>query len=242
MTNILLLLLIFCNLLPVVLSIYKSLDIWESGQWATTLVSNFGMARGGLVNINYNIRPMNSSMPYNSYLLLVLVSNNQRMGWYSSMPMFSDNHVITNGDKVQDLCNKPSLYRAVVFGTGSLTYTIPNDADVFSLYALQCVTSNDTPWLPSLPTYENSDGSYSTDGDGSVNSIGVSIDVFMVNIRPNAPPAVPIAAAPSDDSLVTAADTLTKHVSHLSINNVFLPRMYTGFIILHLLLLVGLMG
>jgi len=151
--------------------IYVSTDISSEVPWATTLVHMFGMAQGGIISIDYDVTSEDRSVPNESYLLLLVAGEHATRGWYNSMPDQGDFTFASSS--VSQYCNTPSLYRNVVSGSGSGTITHKLGdyntmySDRFSVYALQCLSSNTNSSL--------------------VQTLTTHLEVSMVNLLPNTP-------------------------------------------------------
>lgn len=105
----------------------------RSGIFGDFLVTDFGMAVGGVVQVDYNVRPQNASAPSDSYLLLLIMSSEQKDGWYGGLEK-SDTANINN------LCNQPAMLRREIFGSGSINFDIDYAVglDRYSVGLLQC--------------------------------------------------------------------------------------------------------
>eukprot|EP01032_Pedospumella_encystans_P013610 gene13610-15660_t len=94
------------------------------------------MAVGGVVEVDYNVRPQNVSAPSDSYLLLLIMSSDQKDGWYGGLGK-SDTDVTQN---INNLCNQPAMLRREIFGSGSIKFDIDYAVglDQYSVGVLQC--------------------------------------------------------------------------------------------------------
>lgn len=126
--------------------------------FANSLLTDFGMAYGGKIQIQYDIT--NTPYPYENniqrHLVFVVVTDTQRQGWYSSL----------NGNPT-NYCELPSQARYVVQGSDSDEFQFDVIAlRKYSVIMLQC-------WQP---TY------YS-----SINkpTFKISVDVTATNAVPN---------------------------------------------------------
>lgn len=192
--------------------VYVAEHISSGEVWATTLVHKFGMAQGGVISVDYSVSVENNSFPYDSYVLLLVTGEHADKGWYNSMP--NQGKFVDDSDTVRRCCNRPSLYRDVVSGSGTVTYKLDENtmySDRFSVYALQCVPSSVNASL------------------ASNNRVTTSLEISMVNL---------LSGAPID----TTTTTNLKDVSHLSISLEFMPRMYIGLLIVHCFMLFGMCG
>lgn len=108
----------------------------RSGIYGDFIVTDFGMAVGGVVEVDYNVRPKNASAPSDSYLLLLIMSSEQKDGWYGGLDK-SDTDVTNNVNK---LCNQPAMLRREIFGSGSIKFDIDYAVglDRYSVGLLQC--------------------------------------------------------------------------------------------------------
>lgn len=162
----------------------------SSEQFGEYVQKSFGMAERGLITIHYNVYPQDSSLPYDSYVLLLVLNNAQQKNWYSAL---DDSSI--DGDNINSLCSQPSLRRIEAWGEQKLNITIDESigSNLFSVAVLQCRTG------------------YAS------NPVTVSVKLHMVNARPEG----------------------DGH-SHLPIQFVMLTRVYEGFLIAYVLLLLGL--
>lgn len=108
----------------------------RSGIYGDFIVADFGMAVGGVVEVDYNVRPQNASEPSDSYLLLLIMSSAQKDGWYDGLGK-SDGYVTNN---INTLCNQPATLRQELFGSGSIKLDIDYTVglDQYSVGLLQC--------------------------------------------------------------------------------------------------------
>ncbi len=108
----------------------------RSGIFGDFIVTDFGMAVGGVVEVDYNVRPQNVSAPSDSYLLLLIMSSQQKDGWYGGLGK-SDTDVTQN---INNLCNQPAMLRREIFGSGSIKFDIDYAVglDQYSVGLLQC--------------------------------------------------------------------------------------------------------
>lgn len=198
-------------------SIYKTFNFKSNIQWASTVVEKFAMAKNGIISIDYNVYVENSTLPFNSYVLILITGEIVSNGYFYNMP--SESNIIYNTNaNINYLCSKPSLYRNVIYGSGTINFQLnsPNVmySDRYSIYILQCYDN----------IYTNSN---------IINNIVVNIETSLVNIRPN---------NNNINELQLNSIENYNNISHLPINYVFTTRMYIVLIIIHLLILFGLFG
>ena len=117
---------------PIALCIRSQLSLSISDHISTYLINDFGMARGGIVNI-----VQHQQMPFNalnttimSYVLILLIGSEQKSNLY------------VNLDKdMSYLCSQPSWLRFPILipdiDTGSISYEIEY-LDRYSVAALNC--------------------------------------------------------------------------------------------------------
>lgn len=111
----------------VVYSIIANFEYTSTGVNTNYVVTQHGMSDVGHIEINYVVAAVNPGFPSTFPLLLVIINEGQREGYYS-----------TSGNN----CNKPSLYRQMLYpGQGNITYQ-PTTADQYSILLLQCRNSN----------------------------------------------------------------------------------------------------
>eukprot|EP01031_Cornospumella_fuschlensis_P047275 gene47275-57905_t len=120
------------------------------------------MAIGGRINLQYSVSAQNSSLPCESYILLLVINDNQRDNYYSVL----DESQSDIKAAMSSLCNYPSVIRitAPVGQDEQFTLDITQSlggSDLYSIVVLQCRS-----------------------GLGS-NPVSVSIKADMVNIRPS---------------------------------------------------------
>lgn len=110
----------------------------SSAPYAQVISLEFGMASRGLIKIDYDIKPKDINYKYDSYILFLVLNENQRSGWYSSI---SDYSLITEPSTVSKLCNLPSTFRKVILGgneKGSVSFEIIGSASEYSVITLEC--------------------------------------------------------------------------------------------------------
>jgi hypothetical protein len=167
-------------------SLKTALSKTSSVPFAESLVNSFGLAAGGTIDVNYNVMGTDGSIPYDSMVTLLILTERQRIGWYLNLYT-----AITPDESA--LCTRPALFRQHLYGNGSVAYTAES-AEKFTLVTLQCRNS-------------------------AVHSTNVHMDAILVNPQP-----------------------VGDGQSHLSIQNVMIPRVLGGEILLYSLMLVGLVG
>jgi hypothetical protein len=121
------------------------------------LSKDFGMATNGIIDVNYDIAPYNSSAAYSSYILINIVNSKQREFWYSSL----EREFATISSQIaSQYCTQPAMFRQTAFGVGNFSYVIPA-VDQYSVVVIQCRDS------------------------GILNPISVSVSASLKNIRPS---------------------------------------------------------
>ena len=131
----------------------------KSGIYGDFLVNDFGMAVGGIIEVDYSVAPKDITEPFDSYLVLLILSSDQKDSWYGGLGD-SDNTVTKN---INTLCNQPAMLRKELIGSGSVSFDINYavGTDRYSVALLQCRTSS------------------------SNNPISVDITLVMKNARPD---------------------------------------------------------
>lgn len=120
----------------------------------TFVVSEFGLARGGMINVMYNIsavlNPQSNqtlNAAYNSYILLLFLNFEEaNNGWYHGL--FNSGSFNSLGTLAESMCMQPSLFRKQLIGSGNITYEINMQHDESSRYyaaLLQCRTLPNNP-------------------------------------------------------------------------------------------------
>jgi len=113
----------------------NTINTYESN----TLVKSFGMASGGIITINSNIKSNNNTITLlnDYYILILIVTQSQMIGWYS----YNNNNNNNNG--LYNLCNSPSQVRYTpnINSINNYTYII-NDNDLYNILLLQCYNGN----------------------------------------------------------------------------------------------------
>lgn len=98
---------------------------------------DFGMATGGSIKIDYKITASDSAEPYSSYALISIVDVKERTSWF---PNLTPDLKSLSSDTAGTYCTQPSRYRQVVFGEGTIEYTVPS-VDEYSILVMQCKTN-----------------------------------------------------------------------------------------------------
>jgi hypothetical protein len=108
--------------------------------YGTFVAESFGMAANGIIEIDYNVVAQNLSTTYNGYTMILIITEDQRTAWYSSLNSQS--------------CNQPSYLRRQIFGNGKLNFTIDSriGSNLYSVVLLQCLTSEYNPIQINLNT------------------------------------------------------------------------------------------
>jgi hypothetical protein len=98
-----------------------------------------------MLDINYDVRAVVNTLPketrpatrFDSYILLLVLTQAQSDGWYGDLDDAGQAAVVRG---IEDLCNRPSLLRRQVNGTGFLQYELQiSDApSQISVLALSC--------------------------------------------------------------------------------------------------------
>lgn len=129
--TILLFLFICCSFL-IVFSVKTDYSRTSSGFFADNVVNAFGMAVGGIITIDYNIQQENNSILTDSYVLILVVNERQRISWYNSLS--------PSTSQVDTLCAQPSTQRIVATGQGNWNITVDEGlgSNQYSVLAMQC--------------------------------------------------------------------------------------------------------
>lgn len=114
-------------------AIKSNFESTSSKVFGSYLQSSFGMAGNGQISIKYDVNALYSGMDYTSYVLVLIVTEAQKNGWYSGMSNAPVN--------IYTLCNAPSQYRERVYGTGTISFNVTG-SDRFSVLVLQCLNGN----------------------------------------------------------------------------------------------------
>jgi hypothetical protein len=156
-TFILFLVLLLC--ISNISSVKETFKKTSSQQFGANVVKAFGMAENGLIKISYNVHPTDPSLPYQSYVVIVLLDEAQQVNWYSDLD--GSESLISNN--IGSLCNQPSLKRIHAVGEGKVNFTISQSvgSNRFTVAVLQCRAG-----------YTN-------------NPVAVSLKLHMLNARPS---------------------------------------------------------
>lgn len=119
-----------------------------TGSFAKTVVKKFGMAKGGVVNIDFDVVPEYPNSEDNSYTLVVVTTEEERAGFFNEI----GDSVVTNPSVISNLCMQPSMGRLVARGSGSFNMTISDNyqSDQYSVILMQC-----RPSVASNPVHVN---------------------------------------------------------------------------------------
>lgn len=107
-------------------SLITDFGVTSSNTYASQIVGSFGMAAEGKIDITYSVHAQNESTNFNSYFVLIILSEAEKLGWYDG-----------NLQNTKTVCNQPSLLRDRVYGNGNITFTT-KVADRYSILAMQC--------------------------------------------------------------------------------------------------------
>lgn len=113
--------------LKTVQSIYETYFRTSSSIFADYVIKDFGLTRGGYIKVDYNVS--HYSMTSNSsYILLLVLDDNEKSGWYSDL------------DDDSKYCQLPSFARLQASNQGTFDIFIPDSASDarYSLLVLQC--------------------------------------------------------------------------------------------------------
>lgn len=142
-------LLVCALLLLVVIPYGYSIQVTRSyqskSQFHDILINNFGLAVGGLVEIEYQVVPTSTrDETYSGHVVLLLITDWQQLVWYTST-------------STSTLCSQPSMFRRELLGQGRETVVISPDIsrNLFSAYLLQCQASNDPISISVTATMRN---------------------------------------------------------------------------------------
>ena len=183
----------YCNLIYSVETSYNKDN--SAGIFEEFLVQDFGVAENAVVSLDYSIVPSSCAEENNCIgnttdgILFLLMTYNERIGWYSDVSKSTSN--------INNICNRPSIYRQLLKGKGTINYIAP------------------LHWTP---------------------------DRYSVLIaRCN---SVLPKAALNIDMTLTLRNPLpySNEYSHLPIDEVMLPHVAVGFLIIYCMYLAGLLG
>lgn len=106
-----------------------STSLTFNGVSSNYLGSESGLSNQGTIKVDYTVGPTNAGSQSSS-LLLVILSSGQRNSYYNNL------------GSNPAACNSPSLFRQVIYGTGTVTYSTITGPDIFSVLVLQCTNGN----------------------------------------------------------------------------------------------------
>ena len=141
--------LLVCALLLVVVPYGASIQVTRSYQskiaFHDTLIDKFGLAVGGLVEIEYKVVTTSRDETYSGDVVLLLITDLQQLVWYS------------NAETISTLCSQPSMFRRELRGQGREAVIISPDIrrNLFSAYLLQCRASSDPVEISVTATMRN---------------------------------------------------------------------------------------
>lgn len=215
---------VFCSLLlwlyclPTVQAVKGHYTFTEKTTYGRYLEKSFGLAERGIIEMNYYMTVEDTSLPYDSYLMLLVLTEKEKSSWFAVLEE-SDSSIRS---KMSTLCTNPSWRRILVttentkenkghfnltIGTESGIGLSGTSSDQFTLVALQCRDSF------------------------ADNAVTLHVHYEMKNARP------------SDDSTTTtsiSSSTVdTSYYSHLAIEEVMLVRFYGGSIIIYTMFTIG---
>lgn len=111
-----------------------------STPFAKTILQDFGLAIGGQITVDYSLSPQNPQLPYDLYVVIAVVTQNQLEGFYNEVI----DKTVTSTSTVATLCMQPSMARIVASNQGSFNMTISEDYDAeqYSVILMQCRSSS----------------------------------------------------------------------------------------------------
>jgi hypothetical protein len=139
-------------------------DYTGSESFGRLIHKSFGMAEGGIITMNYHITAKDSSRSYTSYVLLLILTEDEFNGWFGGLDIQANLY----GD-MSKYCSLPSWKRILVTnanaysGTFNMTINQDSGSDRFSIAMLQCRDGSDS------------------------NPITISLNYEMKNLRPTTP-------------------------------------------------------
>ncbi len=116
---------------------------------------NFGMAEGGIITMNYHVMAKNPLVPYTSYVLILILTEDEFNGWYGGLD--TDKNVY--GD-MSNYCSLPSWKRLLILDAdnyhGQFNMTVNSDSgsNRFSIALLQCKVGSSANPVTILFSYE----------------------------------------------------------------------------------------
>jgi hypothetical protein len=120
--------------------------ITSSGTFGQYVQKQFGLANGGMFEIYYDVSQKQVDNPYNSYVLILVVSEQQRADYYDNLNSNDD----SVSENINTLCTLPSMSRKVIQTlpeTGTYVYTVSNNnggSDLYTVLILQCRSSGNS--------------------------------------------------------------------------------------------------
>jgi hypothetical protein len=132
--------------------------------FSNVFVRSFGMTSAGSIDINYEIGPDPSN---SSYIMLVGVTESQRIGWYSGAG---------DAGSISTVCQQPSQYRTILApgSSGNFTWS-PVNVNEYSLIAMQCKPTSDSVSI------SISADIYNVLSDGSTGYLSIE-DVMLIRV------------------------------------------------------------
>lgn len=129
-----------CIFLQISLAIYVKKTEKTSAPFAKTILQDFGLAIGGQITVDYSLSPQNPQLPYDLYVVIAVVTQNQLEGFYNEVI----DKTVTSTSTVATLCMQPSMARIVASNQGSFNMTISEDYDAeqYSVILMQCRSSS----------------------------------------------------------------------------------------------------
>lgn len=121
-------------------AIVSSVTETSSGTFGTWVQKKVGLAINGIVNIDYDISLKDNTLSYESYILILVISEDQRVGYYTNLDK-SDSTISSN---INSLCTAPSMHRKILTTaplSGSYNFTVNYNngaTDIYSVALLQC--------------------------------------------------------------------------------------------------------
>ena len=165
-----LLLILLCLLFALSLSMISHHDFTITKPDVFYLEKSFGMSDQGVIKIDYNIGSSVLNASPAASVLLIIINEGQRLGYYSST------------STPLQACNYPSLYRQILYGTGSFTYSTSIRADLYSILLLQCQKGNPNNPTKSLVTTTLSNP-YPSSGEGNVQYLSFDQATYVTSLE-----------------------------------------------------------
>jgi hypothetical protein len=132
--NLMFLWVVLCKLTIVVMAEKVSFNKKTSELSGVLLSKDFGMATGGVIEIDFKINPSDSTLNFSSYVLINIVTNEQLTSWYSSLQL---EYKELGSSTANKYCMQPANSRQLSFGMGNFSYVVPA-VDRYSVIVLQC--------------------------------------------------------------------------------------------------------